>query len=264
MSNVSLTLMFLFHLRQYTVSEVTSWIFGIPLATFGNIIWKIIYQFYSYYSKQITFPPLQERLSQSVKFFSYNVTWVGDGMEQECVMSVEKHKAKRMRSGKKQKYTITKFLGVSARGKCWYYSKSFCGSYNDMNVVSQHITITELQQILSDMEAIVLDSGYIGLERLWRTTNVLTPEKYVSQKWQQDWNALLIAIRLVAENYIAEVRKFKILQSRFRAKGDIDEILTKHHWVWICCAGINNEFIHPDGLRNADWRLEALKPNNKL
>jgi len=122
-SCTSLALMLLFHFRQYTISEVTCWIFEIPLSTYADLIWKLIFNLYSHYSKQINFPPLQDRLAQAVKFFSYDVTWVGDGMEQECIMSLDKQKAKQMRSGKKQKYTITKFVGVSVRGKCWYYSR---------------------------------------------------------------------------------------------------------------------------------------------
>lgn len=110
MSTVSLTLLLLFHLRQYTSSEVTSWIFEIPLSTFGNIIWKLISPLYKFYATRITFPPLEDRLSQAINFFRYFVTWVGDGMEQECIMKVNKNDAKQMRSGKKQKYTITKFL----------------------------------------------------------------------------------------------------------------------------------------------------------
>jgi len=184
MSYISLTLILLFHLKQYTVGEVTAWIFEIPTSTFNNLIWKCIHSLYCHYVNKIIIPPLEDRLDQSVKFYSYLVVMVGDGMEQHCVMSVDKHKAKKARSGKKQAYTITKFLGVSVRGLCWYYSKSYLGSLNDMNVASFQSIIHDLNN-LTEKEAVILDSGYIGLERVWKSTNVLTPYKYVSEKLQK-------------------------------------------------------------------------------
>lgn len=261
MSPISLTLLLLFHLRQYTVTAVTTWLFEIPKSTFDNIIWKLIHCLYSYYITKFAFPPLSERLAQGIRFFSYNVVGAGDGVEQTCVMSVEKNKAKLTRSGKKQAHTLTKFVLISVRGICWYFTKSHLGSYNDMNVASLQSTLNNINNLTSE-EAFVFDSGYEGMERVWKNTTVLTPFKYATESWQKQWNALLVALRLVSENYFAEIKKFKILHLRFRAKGDLDELKAKHHEVWVCCAGLMKAFIHPNGLRNSSWRLEPITQNN--
>jgi hypothetical protein len=257
LSPISLTLLLLFHLRQYTVTAVTSWLFEIPKSTFDNIIWKLIHCLYSNYITKFAFPPLSERLAQGTMFYSYTVVGAGDGVEQACVMSVDKNKAKLTRSGKKQMHTLTKFVLISVRGICWYFTKSHLGAYNDMNVATLQSTLHDISGLTSE-EAFVFDSGYEGLERVWKNTSVLIPFKYATEVWQKNWNALLVALRLVSENFFAEIKKFKILQLRFRAKGDLDKLKAKHHEVWVCCAGLMQEFIHPNGLRNNSWRLEPI------
>ena len=106
---------------------------------------------------------------------------------------------------------------------------------------------------LEEDETILFDKGFVGIEEYW-TCNCVYPVKkkkgqsYIRQN-HKDLNTELKTYRIIVENYFAQLKKFKILQLTFRCKGELSDILTKHHQVWVVCAGIMDEFIHPDGFR---------------
>ena len=64
-----------------------------------------------------------------------------------------------------------------------------------------------------------------------------------------EWNDKFKRHRTVVENYFCAIKKFKILTHKFRYNGDLEEILKKHHQIFIVCAGFIDQFIYPNGLR---------------
>jgi len=53
----------------------------------------------------------------------------------------------------------------------------------------------------------------------------------------------------VVENYFAHIKNFKILRGRLRVNGSLDDVTEKHHRIWTVCAGLMNQFIHPNGIK---------------
>lgn len=175
-----------------------------------------------------------------------------DGTEQQMVSHVDKEVSKFTRSGKKSTNTITKLAGVSPNGKLMWFTRSYRGAETDISLCKAS-TNTPIQ--LGKDETIAGDKGFCGLADIWTHCEVITP--YKKQPGQlklppvlKKWNREFKAFRTVVENYFSKIKDFKILQIRFRCKGELQDILGKHHEVWVVCAGLLDEFIMPDGLRS--------------
>jgi len=196
-------------------------------------------------------PDYEERKTNAIKFYRYVLVMIIDGVEQEIEMKVNKKVAKLTRSGKKEKYTVTKLAGVSPQGKLMMFSRTYRGALNDMNLVHNPFT-TQLVANLQKGECVGAYKGFIGLEDVWTNVDVVVPFKKYNNKLhptKQRWNNDLKKIRTVVENYFAQLKDFKILRNKFRANGSIDEVTEKHHRIWVVCAGIMDQFIFSDGVR---------------
>jgi len=158
---------------------------------------------------------------------------------------------------KKEKYTVTKLIGVSPQGKLMMYSRSYRGALNDMNLAKKPFSIS-LVQGFEEKEAVGADKGFVGLGNVWNV-EVVTPFKKRKQKGnanrkslkhsQKKWNQSFKTIRTVVENYFSQLKDFKILRHKLRVNGTVDEMTEKHHRIWTVCAGIMDQFIFPEGTK---------------
>ena len=89
---------------------------------------------FKHYNNKLTLPPKEDRLQNAVQFFNHNIVMIVDGVEQEIVTHVSKGDAKFTRSGKKAKNTVTKLAGVNPYGKLMWFTESYRGALNDMNL----------------------------------------------------------------------------------------------------------------------------------
>lgn len=249
---VGKTLLLLLWLRQYPVDAFTEWIFGISEGSFVKYRWQIVFQLCCQYTDTFTFPQKEERQKYSVKFRNKTVVMVVDGTEQQCIAHVDRNISRTTRSGKKKLNTITKLAGINPRtGKLMYFVRSYRGAESD-------ITLCKLpQNIPCELEldeAVLFDKGFVGIEETWHHCECIYPVKRRHGQEQvrfnhKQFNDEVKTYRIIVENYFAQLKKFKILKFPFRCKGEIAEILAKHHQVWVVCAGIMDEFIHPNGFR---------------
>lgn len=209
--------MFLISLRQSISDEFLSFIFQVPRTTFLNWKLKLLSGFYSYFLEKLAIPDLEERQKNSISFYKHIVSMIVDGVEQEIVMKTNKTVAQQTRSGKKQKYTVTKLVGVSPQGKLMFFSRSYRGARNDMNVASEEFTVEMVQKLFDPSETIAGDPAFIGLENVWKIPVICPykkPKNGELQEFQVEWNSKFKSFRTVVENYFAQIKKFKILHHR--------------------------------------------------
>jgi len=251
-SVIAQTLLVLLWLRQYPVDSFTEWIFGIPEGSFVKYRWQIVFGLYHQYLDYFSFPSKEERSDHAVHFRTKKVVMVVDGTEQQCVASVDRQISRTTRSGKKKLNTITKLAGIDpTAGRLMYFVRSYRGADPDISLCKLPQNIP---QDLEKTETVVFDKGFVGIEEFWDHCDCLYPVK--RRKTQQQvrpnhktLNDEIKTVRIIVENYFAQLKKFKILKHPFRCKGEIPDILVKHHQVWVVCAGIMDEFIHPQGFR---------------
>ncbi len=83
---------------------------------------------------------------------------------------------------------------------------------------------------------ILLDRGFVGLDELY---NIILPFKGVpdelySEK-HQEYDNEHKRLRITIENFFAALKKFLILRDKFRYNGALEELLQKHHIVFVNC-----------------------------
>ncbi len=104
---------------------------------------------------------------------------------------------------------------------------------------------------LKKPEAIGGDPAFYGLEEDLEVECIVPYKEFPGipltkseERFNTDWKE----IRIFVENYFAEIKDFKILRFPFRCKGsNLEAICESHHRVWVVCADLVDEYIHPDG-----------------
>lgn len=236
-------LLFLLWLRQYPVERFLSWIF--------NILPKQVYQynrvtlivFYNYYSQRLGWPNYQYRQRHGVHFRGVFVTVIGDGTEQQILISGNKYIEKNTYSGKKGKHTFTIFIACSPDGYIYFISFSYSGSKPDLSVLNYQEN--QIYTRLEPNEWIMLDKGYKDLKFARKVVPIVGKSEILLEE-EEIYNNDVASIRIVIENVNCEIKKFKICQFTFRAHiTKLEEVRIEHNRVWVVVAGIVNEFKAP-------------------
>ena len=123
-------------------------------------------------------------------------------------------------SGKKKTFTRKFGLIVNEHGQIRGATHSYPGHVHDLILICQ----SNLLPFLPQEATVVLDKGFEGIHRDLPDHSVAVPHKThykhpldEAQKWA---NRDLSAQRIVVENSICELKHFKILADRFRARRD--------------------------------------------
>jgi len=138
---------------------------------------------------------------------------------------------------------------VSPTGKLYGVGKSRRPKHDLTNTTMQDFL--EILMKFTANEAIGGDPAYIGLSD-WLACHVVTSFKsFNSIKTipEKTFNNEFKSVRTVIENYFSHIKKFKILKYPWRCKGDVEEILNKHHQVWILCAALMDTYLFPVGIK---------------
>lgn len=255
-------LLLLIWMRQAPSEEFLAWLFDISQSSVNKIKWKTVEgihhvsmtlcsALYEWAEQKIqnALPTDCERLANAVPFYGNQITAITDVTEQEIVMHIDKFTAMDTRSEKAQTHTVAKAVLVSPTGKIFAIGKSRRPKHDLTNTLMQDF----LQQLLkfTKQEAIGGDSAYLGLES-WLQCQVVTPFKaFGGRKTNEEkiFNNEFKSVRTVVENYFAHIKNFKILRYPWRTKGNLDQLLEKHHKVWVLCAALMDEYLFPHGIK---------------
>lgn len=165
-------------------------------------------------------------------------------MEHEINCSSDEYIKKVTFSGKKKYHTFTKLIAVTKEGYIWFVSKSFPGSNNDINLCN--FPSNKIFKSLSEDEKIAGDDGFKGLEHFSIYTQI-DAQTNEEEKFDKNFKHY----RIVVENSIAQLRKWKIASHKFYSKmSDLSKALEEHHFIIEIVAGLVNKYIMP--IRNYD------------
>jgi len=208
--------------------------------------WKIADILYSWSIKKLKALTHKDLLSQSVIFQGRKLVAIGDGTKQMCKDFVDKDESLSIYSGKKGYGSITKFVWVTPKGNPILISYSYRGALVDINILSDERYILNIPEDTF----VGVDGGIKGIKNFYK--NYIIPVEARGReltKDEKDWNDGFKRFRTVVENYFCAIKKFKFLSDKFRYNGGLEEILAKHHLIWVICAVLMKEFIYIDGLR---------------
>ncbi|KAG2387549.1 hypothetical protein C9374_001143 [Naegleria lovaniensis] len=214
-------MMFLMWIKQYPTEYFLAFIFEIDRSTVHRNLQKVIDVFFTHYNQELSFKNYQFRAERGVKYNGKLITIILDGTEQQVFTPSNKIKEQSLYSGKKCKHTFTLLIGVSPDGYILFVSLSYNGSNNDLNLIE--FPENHIWKYINTDEYIMADKGFKGMPR--GVLPFIGNESPFTEKEKQ-FNRGLAAIRIVVENAIAHIKKWKICSTPFRCKTyDINEFV---------------------------------------
>lgn len=139
-----------------------------------------------------------------------------DATEQRCHRSSDNEQQKKHYSGKKKCHMLKTQLSVSSTGRILDISQTFPGSIHDKTVIDEERTIQKFPEQTCQR----LDLGYKGTVQENPDYYVIVPHKKPKlgelSDFQKELNKVHSKRRVIVENGICRMKKFKICQYRYR------------------------------------------------
>jgi hypothetical protein len=93
---------------------------------------------------------------------------------------------------------------------------------------------------LSKEEFVFADDGFKG----YTDYNIITTSTPTSVSDEENYRKKFKGIRVIVENAIAQVKKWRICATTFRTKvKNLQGALDEHHKIWLICVGLVNRFV---------------------
>ncbi|EKO89038.1 transposase, IS4 family [Leptospira interrogans serovar Grippotyphosa str. 2006006986] len=158
-----------------------------------------------------------------------------DGTERPIRRPTDKDLQKEFYSGKKKRHTIKNLILTNKDKAILFLSNTISGKTHDLKV-AENVMITSA--IPKDV-ACVLDSGFEGIEKTSKKTNIIKPKKKPKKREltvkQKAKNRRINKKRIFVENAFAGIK-------RFRITSDVIRSFRKNfkHLVFVLAAGLWN------------------------
>ena len=238
----------LLFLRQYPTHLFLAYMFHVSRPTISRTISFVMDCLYDFFRGTLVLPPRAIRDRESKILRGRRVSVVIDGTEQRVCKSQFKDVEQAFYSGKKKSHTLTTLLAVSPTGFIYFLSGSYFGSLNDLNVAM--LPENQVFKSLEPDEGICADGGYKGMSRFHPNTFipiVKTARQPELSPEETAFNNELASIRVVVENSIGHIKKWKCCYLPFRYDdiADIHEIRKQHHRMWYVCASFTHLTVFP-------------------
>jgi hypothetical protein len=146
-------------------------------------------------------------------------------------------------SAKKKQHSFTQLVYCTVNGKICHVSSSFPGSCND-SFIAQTVTNNFLFHKLKDNEWILGDKGFQGLQKIGIVSAIPDNDVLLLKVW----NWMVKKYRIVVENVIAELKRWKILHNDWQSGGKLTSIyqgLKYHTMIVKIVAGLVNMYSPP-------------------
>lgn len=170
---------------------------------------------------------------------------LADGTENACFRPKGKEKQKVKYSGKVNTHTDIALVFSDSRRFIYYVSKLFDGSKVDFGLLKEEFPP---QQDWFINQKLVVDLGFVGIEKLYRIKELLlgfkrprsskkNPEPKLTEE-QKKWNKQVGKQRVYVEHAIGGMKRYHVLKNRCRLKCPA----LKNQILGIC-AGLWNYFL---------------------
>ena len=211
--------------RTNTTHELIGWIVGIDGTNVGRLIKRI-----SPLIEPAADPALATLLKEAKQARGKIKTWdefvtaypdlaevIVDATEQRRKRPAKRRKQKRVYSGKKHAHTLKTQITVSKTGRLLDVSKTYPGRIHDKKVLDLEKTLTKLPKRTKKR----MDKGYDGVIKDHPGLNIVLPHKRRRNsppltRGQKQANTLRSKARILVENTIARLKKYRVLDDKYR------------------------------------------------
>lgn len=163
--------------------------------------------------------PLQQRVSGYTDFFKQYPDFrevATDATEQHCYRSQNYETQKKYYSGKKKMHSLKTQISVSSTGKILDVSDTYPGSVHDKNIINQEQTVQKFPEKTCQR----FDLGYQGVPQENPNHYTIIPNKKLRNQElssvARELNRVNSKRRVIAENVLSRLKKFKICKYTFR------------------------------------------------
>jgi hypothetical protein len=147
-------------------------------------------------------------------------------------------------SGKKHKHTFTKLIAFFSNEIIYFISQSYNGSKNDLQLAE--FPEDSFYKFLDLDERIGADARYRGLERIHPTILpfVQLSNQLELSKEEKEFNNERASVRVIVENVICQIKKWKCCRLPLRCKTtDIHIAQRFPDKIWTICCILINSFV---------------------
>jgi len=237
LSSKSIVIMVLIFLRNGFTYEVLSGNFGLSESRCRNIIKDVISVFWDVLKDQIIwngYVNQQNHLPEEYSNFS-QVVGVVDCTEFQIVRPSSIALQKQFFRGKKKFHSVKLQIVVEpVSGIIIHIFGLFSGKIHDFNIFRCSDVTTKLRE----REFLMADSGYQGIQKYCNAIIPIKKSKFRKlTEDEQDFNVALSIRRVIVENTIEKIKKWKVLQGKYRGKVMNMELFTTI--IYVCCALTN-------------------------
>lgn len=211
--------------RTNATHELIGWIVGVDGTNVGRLIRRI-----SPLIEPAIDPTLATLLKEARQARRKIKTWdefvtaypdlaevIVDATEQRRKRPTKKKKQRRVYSGKKHAHTLKTQITVSKTGRLLDISKTYPGRVHDKKILDLERTLVKLPKQTKKR----MDKGYDGVIKDHPELNIILPHKRRRNsppltRGQKQANTLRSKARILVENTIARLKKYRILDDKYR------------------------------------------------
>lgn len=173
-------------------------------------------------------------------FFSEEKILIIDATEQRKQRPIDKKKQKEYYSGKKKDHTIKSMIISNAKKRIGYISNACIGKKHDYTFLKE---MFPYKKNWFRSFSVLVDLGYLGIKKDYSCKKIEIPHKKTKNKplttQQKKENKIFSAKRVVVEQSIGGIKRYRILSDRLRMHH-----IDLYNKVLGVCTGLWNFYIY--------------------
>lgn len=212
----------LFYIKAYPTFDVAAFIFGSNKTSTNQWTLKILPLLEKTLKRKIVLPKRQLRsIDEFFRSFPGVREVMLDGVERPIQRPKKDKNQKKNYSGKKKRHTRKNTVIVDKNKRILYLSPSKAGKTHDKRMIDKENILSNIPSDIS----ILADTGYLGIDKLH--PNTLIPKKKPRggflTKEDKEMNKLISSVRIVVENAIGGMKRYRCVSDTYRNKKGIDD-----------------------------------------
>lgn len=210
-------LFILFYFKTYPTYDVLGIIFDMDRTTACKQVHILAGLLLNTLNK-LNLLPARERKQLKKKLKNLNMKGfvIGDGTERPIRRPTNKDSQKEFYSGKKKRHTHKNLILTNKEKAILFLSETVSGKTHDMKIAKE----TEFIKSIPKEIVCLLDTGFEGIDKIYPEAKIVKPTKKKKgkdlTKTQKNKNRSISKKRVLVENAIAGIKRFRITSDVFR------------------------------------------------
>ena len=213
----------LFYMKNYPTYDVAAFLFASSKTSTCDWVHDILPILEKTLQRKLSLPKRQIRTPEEFfALFPFVKEVMLDGVERPTVRRKNPTVQTKEYSGKKKRHTRKNIIVTDSKKKILVFTPTKHGKIHDKRLLDKSVLH------LPEEVAKIVDTGFQGLQKQY--ANVFIPKKRSKYnpltEVERQMNKLISSTRIVVENAIAGMKRFKVARDIYRNRTGIDDMFT--------------------------------------